>query len=251
MVLATSVEYVGYYHSLYTGEFFTGKTQNDVNVRKLVPITPPDDNTPEGPDDLPPNLTPDLNKIALFLDDPDPIVDEDIWNQGDIVRYLELKNKNPLDDNPRELPSQEFPKPTEKDYELGVFTRYFVKKINELKYVELSKKTYDKIQKKNPNYVWELYTGFKLQWTITGPESQVAITNRNQVLIAEQRLKSLGVGEFLRHDYLKFYDPSYKNFTVKPISIEGKKAPPGFHYMPDGTLMSDKDHKKRFGEDYN
>jgi len=42
MVLATSIEYVGYYHSLYTGEFFTGKTQNDVNVRKLVPITPPD-----------------------------------------------------------------------------------------------------------------------------------------------------------------------------------------------------------------
>ena len=251
MVLATSIEYVGYYHSLYTGKFYTGKTQNDTNIRELIPITPEAGEDLSSEEELPPNLTPDLNKIALFLNDPDPIVDEDIWNQGDIVRYLEIKRKNPLDDDPRELPSQEYPQPTEDDYKLGVFTRYFVKKINELKYIELSKEIYDKMKKKNPDYVWELYLCFKLQWTITGPKSQVPIANRNQVLIAEQRIKSLGLGEFLRHDYLKFYDSTYKTFTVNPRAIEGAKAPPGFHYMPDGTLMSDEEHKNMFGEDYN
>tara|TARA_R110002020_G_scaffold1011_4_gene5126 strand:- start:6674 stop:7393 length:720 start_codon:yes stop_codon:yes gene_type:complete len=31
------------------------------------------------------------------------------------------------------------------------------------------------------------------------------------------------------------------------LSAEGEKAPPGFHYMPDGTLMSDADHMEQFG----
>ena len=32
-------------------------------------------------------------------------------------------------------------------------------------------------------------------------------------------------------------------------NAEGKIAPPGFHYMPDGTLMSDLEHERRFSVD--
>ena len=249
-ILKTSVEYVGYYHSLFNGTFFTGKTQNSTNKLELIEIEAqsPDDII----DELPPNLAPESNVIALFLNDPDPIVDEEIWNQGDIVRYLEIKRKNPLDDDPRELPVQEFPKPTEDDYKLGVFTRYFAKKINELRYVELSKEIYDKFKKQDANYVWELYICFKLQWTLTGIEFNVAQTNRNQVLIAEQKNKIKGLGEFLRHDYVKFYSNDSKYNGYSPTSVNDlPPAPPGYHYMPDGTLMSNDEHKKMFGEDYN
>ena len=249
-ILKTSEEYVGYYHSLYNGTFFTGKTQNEKNKLEIIDIEA--QSPTDVVDELPPNLAPESNVIALFLNDPDPIVDEEIWNQGDIVRYLEIKRKNPLDDDPRELPVQEFPKPTEDDYKLGVFTRYFAKKINELRYVELNKEIYDKFKKQDANYVWELYIIFKLQWTLTGIEFNVAQTNRNQVLIAEQKNKIKGLGEFLRHDYVKFYSNDSKYNGYSPTSVNDlPQPPPGYHYMPDGTLMTNEEHKKMFGEDYN
>ena len=31
------------------------------------------------------------------------------------------------------------------------------------------------------------------------------------------------------------------------INDQGKIAPPGFHYMPDGSLMSDQDHFRLYG----
>ena len=49
------------------------------------------------------------------------------------------------------------------DYKLGVFTRYFAKKINELRYVELSKEIYDKYNSSsgwsNPDIVATLLGG--------------------------------------------------------------------------------------------
>ena len=29
-----------------------------------------------------------------------------------------------------------------------------------------------------------------------------------------------------------------------------QEAPPGFHYMPDGTLMSDAEHERLYNEDF-
>ena len=217
MILATSEEYIGFYHSLYTGKFYTGKDQNATNIREIVPFEVP---SGKGTSDIPPNLTPELNVIALFLEDPDPIINEDEWNQGDIVRYLELKGKNPLDDDPRELPINYFPKPTDEDYQLGVFTRYFAKKINELKYTEIDEKTYKKFKKKSSKYVWELYNCFELQWTLTGKKEDVALANRNQVLIAEQKNKIIGLGQFIQNDYLKFYDSKVKSYTPSPPSLD-------------------------------
>jgi hypothetical protein len=118
-IKGTEQIYSGFYHILYTGKYFTGKTQNELPISELVPISP------QSVLDLPPSLETTTNKIALFLNDPDPIVDEDQWNQGDIITYLQLKDQSTTDDRPRKMPYQFFPKPTEDDYNLGVFTRYF------------------------------------------------------------------------------------------------------------------------------
>ena len=201
MIKGTDQIYSGFYHSLWTGKYFTGKTQNELPKSELVPIAP---QSGLGTPDLPPALE-TTNTIALFLNDPDPVVNEDQWNQGDIVTYLKLTGQSTTDDKPREMPYQCYPKPTEDDYALGVFTRYFSVKVNEDQYLELTKELYDFLNKQNADYVWELYNVFNLQWTLTGNRDEVIISNRNQTLIAQQRLKRKGLSSFLQLDWSKFY----------------------------------------------
>ena len=50
-------------------------------------------------------------------------------------------------------------KPTEKDYQKGYYTRYFVKKNNKINvYFEVDKDTYNGISKKSRGYDYALYT---------------------------------------------------------------------------------------------
>ena len=201
LIKLTGEDYMGYYHSLYTGKFYTGKTQNDSNIREIIRYEVPE---LEGTPSLPQNLE-DTNVIALFLNDPDPLIDEDKWNQSDVVKFLELNGKSTIDDDPKNVPFQSYPKPTKEDYTLGSFTRYFAVKVNENRYLELDLDTYKKLKKKDASWTWELWNCFSVQWTLTGNADQVALANKNQILIAEQRLKKAGLTLFLRGDYLKFY----------------------------------------------
>ena len=92
--------------------------------------------------------------------------------------------------------------PTPKDYERGVFTRYFKKKRNELLYEELTKDQYDN------NVNTTLYIKFQLQWQLTGDRDTTFNTNRNMVLLAQQNQNLIALGLYLKEDYLKYYQPT-------------------------------------------
>lgn len=242
VISTTEKNYTGYYHSLYTGKFFTGKSPNDTNKVEIVK------SSPSGVEILAPNLI-ETNIIALFLEDPDPVVNQDQWNQGDIVTYLKLKNKSTTDDNPREMPQFYYASPTKGDYKLGQFTRYFVVKVNEDQFMEIDAKTYNKIIKRGSDIVWELFQPIKTQWTIIGVEDNVFDINRNQVLIIEQRIGRRGLQEFLNNDYLKYYIS--ENINNQYTSGDDYTLPNGlsyqglFHIMPNGIAMTGRFH----GED--
>ena len=51
------------------------------------------------------------------------------------------------------MPQQYYPSPTEEDYKLGEFARYFACKLNEPSYLELDKKTYKKMKDQDPEIV--------------------------------------------------------------------------------------------------
>ena len=201
MDIQTKEIYFGYYHTLWNGKIFSGKNQNEKNKIELVEISPQDG---IGTDDTPPSLE-TTNVIALFLNDPDPIVNEDEWNQGNIVTYLRITGQDTEDDQPKEVPYQSYPKPTEDDYSLGVFTRYFCVKINQNLYLELDKKQYKKLKNQNADWLWEPYICFDIQWTLTGKRNAVIIANRNQVVISQRRIKKLGLAGFLNEDFDKYY----------------------------------------------
>jgi hypothetical protein len=88
--------------------------------------------------------------------------------------------------------------PTPKDYKVGVFTRYFIKKRNEFLFDELTKDQYG-----NVNNI--LYIKFPIQWQLVGDSDATYITNRNMVLLAEQKNKVPGLTAYLKEDYLKYY----------------------------------------------
>ena len=88
--------------------------------------------------------------------------------------------------------------PTPKDYEKGVFTRYFTKKRNEYLFNELTKDQYNNVNK-------TLYIPFQIQWQLVGDRDTTYTTNRNIVLLAEQRNKVPGLQTYLKEDYLKYY----------------------------------------------
>jgi hypothetical protein len=95
--------------------------------------------------------------------------------------------------------------PVESDYNFGSFMRYFCKKANELIYIEISKKTFDKLSDRDPKIYWELYIPFQINWKLTGSKEDVFKVNRNIVEIAVNKNKLYQFDGYLKKDYLKFW----------------------------------------------
>jgi hypothetical protein len=188
----TLVPYNGYYWKSYDGKYFTGKTPNDSPSIEII-LSQSNRNIFTD--------TPTVN-TTLFYNDPEIDL---------TFEYTPLKNIDLL--VVKFLPSQFYPKPTQDDYNLGAFSRYFVVKSNENIYLEVNKDTYDSINNQSTDWAWELYVPFTILWTLTGERDNVFITNRNITQLTEQRLKKRGLQEFLKQNYLKFYQTNEQNIS--------------------------------------
>ena len=191
----TRNQYNGFYWKSYDGKFFTGKTPNDTPVNEIVKLV--DTNT---------ITNSNIPTVELYVT-LESSLENDVFTESDILNldYASLKGIN-LSAPPRKyLPSQYYPTPTQDDYNLGAFSRYFVVKANENVYLEVNKDTYDNINNQNNDWAWELYTPISILWTLIGERDTVFITNRNITQLTEQRLKRRGLQEFLKRNYLKFY----------------------------------------------
>jgi hypothetical protein len=167
--------YKGFYWKNSSGKFFTGKTPQDTPNIELIPIS---DNFTQT-DDI--ELSPSLDTQQY-----NESLGNNLQFQGNIPQY-----------NPN--------LPTNQDYQIGEFRRYFCKKTNELIYIEIDENTYNLLISKDPSILWTLYTPFNLPWSLTGEKQQVAITNRDMVLLTQFRLKLAGFETYLKKDYLKYY----------------------------------------------
>jgi hypothetical protein len=190
-VISTGQNYQGYYYILYNGKVYTGKTPDDYQTSELAIY-----NSNETQ-----NLT--TNQQAL-LKQSIPSFDTEVLLPG-ISTYLNITGKSPQNPPVLKAPTTYFPQPTPQQYQVGEFIRYFVKKTNEILYIEISSDTYTSIKSQDSGYAWQYYTPFQLPWQISGDEMTVGKTNRNLVLLTEQRLKIRGLQQFLREDYTKFY----------------------------------------------
>ena len=118
-------------------------------------------------------------------------------------------------------------KPTEKDYKKGSYYRYFARRNNiHPSYIEIDKKTYKSLSQSNPQYDENLHSVGKIEWALEG---NVIKTNRNILFLKEKKFPLI---------YILF--PKLNEYQIKKIKTPKRKAaPPGYHYMPNGSLMLD------------
>jgi len=181
----TKIGYIGYYWKDYQGKFYEGKNPNSSTItQELIPLPL-----------LPTN--PSHNQLTT-----------NTFSRTNSL-YLSLKPGELT--SPLNLPSQTYPKPTEDDYKLGVFTRYFTVKHNQSTYLEIDKDTFDSLNSQKTDWNWQPYLPFSIPWTLIGEEKVVNQTNKEIVFLQEKRNKKLGLREFLRFNYLKFYQTSLES----------------------------------------
>lgn len=197
LVTIESSPYTGYYWQNSKGNFFSGKTPQDSPSQQLfLSLTNP---SPNQPSEDPPTS---LNQIALFPSNADPFIAPEYRETSNILN--EYNNFKPFDSDSF-LPVFNPMIPTQQDYQIGEFRRYFCKKTNELVYLEINKKTFDLLVIKDPQILWSLYFPFNIPWTLTGDKQKVAQTNRNIILLTQTRLNLPKFNLYLKEDYLKYY----------------------------------------------
>lgn len=203
-ILSTTLEnYKGFYFKTSTGKVFTGKNPNKSSIR-LLPFnsrynTATDSNSPTLSNKNNPEKTiAPVTKQAAIL------------SPEDFDKYAKYDSNSSLYSNTVEVKTRTIPQfsptyPTEKEKEKGVFTRYFCKKNNERRYIEISKSTYNKLINKNDNIAWDLYTGFSFLWSIKGDRDKTYIRNQASVFKIENQLKYLGFSKYFKGKFLQYY----------------------------------------------
>jgi hypothetical protein len=173
-IQGTNTPYVGYYHEFSSGRVFTGKNPNESYPQPLVKQSQPAQN--------------------IVTNAPITVT---LSNSPEAKVYISNKKINP--DLVQTLPAPYYPQPTLADYQTGEFQRYFVRKINEASFLEISDSTYNKIVSRDSTILYSLYIPFSLPWLISGDQNQVEQTNRNMVLYTEVTFKVYGLDQFLQN----------------------------------------------------
>jgi hypothetical protein len=173
----TQEGYQGYYYEISTGQQFTGKNPQDGPNILLISSeaseytfndnqkTPPGEIVPLQSPDYTPTNIPTVRSIPLF---------------------------NPTT-------------PTSQDNQNGQFNRYFCKKNNETRYLEIDKNTYQQLQKRDPKIASDLYTPIIVLWIIQGNQTQVYNSNKATVQSIETNAKWNGFSQYFQEKYLKYY----------------------------------------------
>lgn len=173
-VTSTGENYTGYYWQTSKDEYFTGRSPSDgVSIPlQIIAIPPP-------------------IKVSLLT-----------YTDSNTT-YNKLKGVNVSET--LKLPYYQKPIPTEEDYQIGSFKRYFCKKINVNFYIETTKNIYDKLIKKDKGYAYTLYQPFTLIWKISGNRREVEQLNQRVIKIIEFQQNIIGLEEYLNYNYIEFY----------------------------------------------
>jgi hypothetical protein len=185
ILLNNSTPYKGYYYTTSNGRYFSGRTPNESPSFEIVKVNPNESTT-----NLPPSL-----QIENF-----PVDNLYIIENG----YLQSTRLS-FDQTPPSPPKQSYPIVTNNDYKLGEFQRYFLKKGNETKFLEISLEDYRKYVNRDRDVMFELYTPIQINWILTGEEKQVYQVNQSIVARAEREQILPGFTQYFRGKFTQFY----------------------------------------------
>lgn len=133
--------------------------------------------------------TEDIQPLSTF-------VDNKIYYNAKNEKFTQIAPNPPI-------PSVTFP--TEEEYQTGEFQRYFVRKRNEIKYIEINEATYKKYVNKNQSVQWSLYAPIQISWVLTGERKKVYKINKNIVLLYQEQSNIFGFYESFRGNFTRYY----------------------------------------------
>ena len=188
----TKEAYNGYYFKVSTGKYFTGRNQDDRPNLELIQFS--FDGVPL---DTLPSTLPQSTAYTLLNDASETVYE-----------YNQLKSTTP-----QYLPFYSPVFPTQQNYQTGEFRRFFCKKTNEYQYIEINQEQFDKLLAKDPQILWQLYQPFFIDWQLTGDKQKVAQVNKNATELVIFRNKFFGLNEYLKLDFLKYYQPEVGTTT--------------------------------------
>lgn len=173
----TNQNYVGSYYEISTGQKYSGKSPIDKPNILLNPFQYEDER-------------------SII-----PTIDPPLVNTINTYPNITSQPVNTF------LPQFNSPLPTPDDYKRGIFTRYFCKKNNENKYLEVDQITYNKLTSRDSSILWSLYTPFSLQWKISTNKSLNSSYNQSSVLKLENSGDYRGFSSYIR---------SYSQYSPNP-----------------------------------
>ena len=180
----TGMPYTGLYYKLATGECFTGSPNNPPN-HKLLPVLP--NESSEGEFEGSPSGV--GNKKMLVIDSPG----------GGGATYRNLKGSPTTFNNINpSAPPQNKTLPNLISKSQGYFTRYFVKKSNDLVYYEIDLPTHNNLISKSPKLLHQLYPTVSLKWVIIGNMNSVIKQNINTIDRIEKKQRWYGFSNFFQ-----------------------------------------------------
>lgn len=168
--------YTGYYFQTSKGEFYSGKTPQDTPNFRLIKVS-----------SLPESQSPSEENYY--------VINSEYYNSKGL----------PINRTAPSPPKQYYPIPTESNYTLGEFDRYFLKKGNEIKFIEISELDYQKYVSRDSSVLYQLYIPIKINWLLTGNKNQVYQVNRNIVAKAERENRYIGFTEYFKGRFDQFY----------------------------------------------
>jgi hypothetical protein len=172
---STGVSYEGSYHILANGKIYTGKNSRDGQIEELVPSADSEY----------------LNEIPDVFDVPQTLVPSSTLY--DVIRQRQ-NIKSPMS----ELIEPKYSEPV---VQYPSFTRYFLRRTNNIIFTEVNQIDFNAIKIRDPKYNFGIYIPFELVWTTSGAD--VAETNQKITLLTEKRFKVYGLSKYIT-DYTEF-----------------------------------------------
>jgi len=191
------VIYQGYYFSTSDGLYFTGRNPN---------------NKPNFPLTL--NLNSSLNPV---ISTSSSFSEVDSFYNYPIGYSLALSSDITDTSIPPSLPTQTIVLPTEEEYKITEYQRYFVKKTNEIIYIEISQEEYRRYVDQDPNVSYQLYTPFTLPWVISGNRNDVYNVNKKTI----ERIQSNGSLPGFKSYFKNRYDQYFKYSASSNLTTDG------------------------------
>lgn len=172
----TLENYIGYYYQTSNGKKYSGKNPTDTPSFELLTSISNTD-----------NLDTELET-------------NNFWTSN-FTQYKPNIDKT-ISKSP---PKQTYPVVTDANYSLGEFQRYFLKKSNETKFLEISKADYNRYVDKVDSVPYELYIPTQISWALTGDKNQVYQVNKTTVEKTEREQSLYGFTQYFKDKFTQFY----------------------------------------------